>query len=83
MTHDRALVQALTPERMLSRTQALIGTVESWGFAGAALLGGTLASVLGTRGLFAVSGIALLFLCLAAARLLARPEAPRRGRQPA
>jgi MFS family permease len=83
MTHDRALVQALTPERMRSRTQALIGTIEAWGFAGAALLGGTLASLLGARGVFAVSGLALLFLCLVAARLLLRTEVRHVVAQPA
>ena len=45
---------------MLSRAHALVGTIEAWGFAGAALLGGTLAGTLGARGVFAVSGIALL-----------------------
>ena len=70
MTHDRGLLQQLTPGHMLSRTHALVGTIESWGFAGAALLGGTLASLLGARGVFAAAGLALLLLSLVAARLL-------------
>ena len=44
---------------MLSRVYSLNGTIESWGFAGAAVLGGTLASLLGARGVFAASGVAL------------------------
>jgi MFS family permease len=70
MVHDRGMLQHLVPEAMLSRAHALIGTLESWGFAGAALLGGTLASVLGARGVFAVSGVALLVIAGAAAAAL-------------
>ena len=44
MTHDRGLMQQLVPERDALARDALNGTIESWGFAGAALLGGTLAS---------------------------------------
>jgi MFS family permease len=80
MTHDRGLTQALVPPRMLSRTSALNGTIESWGFAGAALLGGTLATVLGARGVFAVSGVALLLVTAVAARvLLTSPPTPDVG----
>ena len=74
MTHDRGLLQALVPARMLSRTAALNGTIESWGFAGAAVLGGTLATLLGARGVFAVSGVALALVAAVAARV---PAAPR------
>lgn len=81
MTHDRGLRQRLVPGRMLSRTHALVGTLESWGFAGAALLGGTLASLLGARGVFAVSGIALLVIAAAAASALFPQEQTTRRRQ--
>ncbi len=74
MTHDRGLLQQLVPARMLSRTHALYGTIEAWGFAGAAVLGGTLATVLGARGVFAVSGLALLLVTAVAARTLLRVE---------
>ncbi len=73
MTHDRGLIQLLVPGHMLSRAHALVGTVESWGFAGAALLGGTLATLLGARGVFAVSGFALLLIAAFAAVTLLRP----------
>jgi MFS family permease len=67
MTHDRGMLQHLVPAQMLSRAHALVGTLESWGFAGAALLGGTLATLLGARGVFAVSGASLLIVSTAAA----------------
>ena len=70
MSHDRGLLQRLVPGQMLSRTHALTGTIEAWGFFGAALLGGTLATLLGARGVFAVSGIALLLVAAVAGRAL-------------
>jgi hypothetical protein len=76
MTHDRGLLQALVPGRMLSRAHALVGTIDAWGMAGAALLGGTLATLLGARGVFAASGLALLLVAAVAARALLRPVAP-------
>jgi MFS family permease len=77
MTHDRGLLQQLVPARMLSRTHALHGSIEAWSLAGSALLGGTLATVLGARGVFAVAGLALLLVTAVAARTLLRaaPEA--------
>jgi MFS family permease len=74
MTHDRGLLQHLVPARMLSRAHALTGTIEAWGFAGAALLGGTIATVLGARGVFAVSGLALLLVTAVAGHILLRVE---------
>jgi MFS family permease len=76
IAHDRGLLQRLAPASMLGRLHALTGTLEAWGLAGAALLGGTLATVLGARGVFAVAGCALLVVCLAAARALAPPVVP-------
>jgi MFS family permease len=68
MTHDRGLLQQLVPARMLSRTHAIYGTIEAWGLAGSAVLGGTLATVLGARGVFAISGLALLLVTAAMPR---------------
>jgi hypothetical protein len=77
-------MQHLVPGEMLSRAHSLVGTIESWGFAGAALLGGTLATLLGARGVFAVSGAALLLLAAVAALVLLRPTpAPSVAPQPA
>ena len=75
MTHDRGLLQMLVPGQMLSRTHALSGTIEAWGFCGAALLGGTLAVTLGARGVFAASGIAILLVAAVAGRALLRRPA--------
>jgi MFS family permease len=77
ITHDRGLLQHIVPGRMLSRAHALTNTIESWGFAGAALLGGTLATVLGARGVFAVSGVALLLVAAVAGRALLPRSLPR------
>jgi MFS family permease len=74
-THDRGLVQHLVPQRMLSRAHSLLGTVEAWGFAGAALLGGAAASLWGARGVFALAGGAILLIAAVAAFTLTRPRA--------
>jgi MFS family permease len=73
MTHNRGLLQHLVPGEMLARAHALIGTIEAWGFAGAALVGGTLASLLGARAVFAISGVALIALSAIAAVAMQRP----------
>src|SRR3954451_25435528 len=70
VAHDRGLVQQLVPAHMLARVHALGGTIESWGLAGAALLGGTVASMLGARGVFATGGLALLAIAALAGRAL-------------
>jgi MFS family permease len=72
LVHDRGLTQHLVPARLLSRAHALNGTIEAWAFAGAALLGGTLASLWGPRGVFAASGAALLAIAALAAWTLSR-----------
>jgi hypothetical protein len=64
---------------MLSRTHALTGTIEAWGFFAAALLGGTLGTLLGARGVFAAAGIALLLVAAVAGRALLRPAARPRA----
>jgi MFS family permease len=82
MTHDRGLFQHFVPERMLSRSHALTATVEAWGFAGAAVLGGAAATLWGARGVFALSGGAILLIAAVAAWTLTRRE-PQPAAQPA
>jgi MFS family permease len=81
MTHDRGLVQQLVPERMLSRAHSVAATVEAWGFAGAAVLGGAAASLWGARGVFALAGGAILLITALAAWTLTRRE-PQPAAQP-
>jgi MFS family permease len=76
-THGRGLAQHLVPQRLLSRFHSLNGTLESWGFAGAAVAAGALASLWGARGVFAVSGAAVLLIAaVTAATLVRRLAAP-------
>jgi MFS family permease len=69
---DRVLLQRLVPERLHGRTFGLLDAVDSWGFAGAVLLGGGIASAVGGRVTFAVAGIGALLVWLAAAHVLRR-----------
>jgi MFS family permease len=73
VAHDRGLVQHLVPAGMLARVHALGGTIEAWALAGAALVGGTVASLLGARGVFAAAGLALLLIAAVTGRTLLRP----------
>jgi MFS family permease len=82
LVHNRGLIQQLVPERLLSRAHAVNGTIESWAFAGAALLGGGQTTIGGARGVFAVSGAGVLLLAGAAAWALSR-GAPERVAEPA
>jgi MFS family permease len=72
---DRVLLQRLVPERLHGRTFGLLDSVESWGFGGAVLAGGALASAYGGRTTFAIAGAGTLLVWLLAARVLrgARP----------
>ena len=69
---DRVLLQRLLPERLHGRTFGLLDAVDSWGFAGAVLLGGGIATALGGRVTFAVAGTGALLVWLAAALVLRR-----------
>ena len=69
---DRVLLQRIVPERLHGRAFGLLDAVDSWGFGGALLLGGALASVYGGRTTFALAGIGTLLVWLAAARVLRR-----------
>jgi predicted MFS family arabinose efflux permease len=69
---DRVLLQRLVPERLHGRTFGLLDSVESWGFGGAVLAGGVLASAYGGRTTFALAGAGTLLVWLFAARVLRR-----------
>lgn len=84
----RLLLQRMVPERLLGRAFGLIDSVASWGFGGAVLAGGLLASTVGGRITFAVAAGGLLIVLLAAARAmssasLARAFRPTTARTPA
>jgi MFS family permease len=69
---DRVLLQRLVPERLHGRAFGLLDAVDSWGFGGALLAGGALASAYGGRTTFAIAGIGTLLVWLLAARVLRR-----------
>jgi MFS family permease len=69
---DRVLIQRLVPERLHGRAFGLLDSVDSWGFGGALLAGGALASAYGGRTTFALAGIGTLIVWLLAARVLRR-----------
>jgi MFS family permease len=69
---DRVLLQRIVPERLHGRTFGLLDAVESWGFGGALLAGGALASAYGGRVTFALAGVGTLLVWLLAARVLRR-----------
>jgi MFS family permease len=71
---DRVLLQRLVPERLHGRAFGLLDSVDSWGFGGALLAGGALASTYGGRTTFALAGVGTLLVWLAAARVLRRPR---------
>jgi MFS family permease len=57
---NRLLLQRRVPERFHARAYGVLGTCDSWAFAGAVLAGGGLATALGGRAVFALAGAALL-----------------------
>ncbi len=69
---DRVLLQRIVPERLHGRTFGLLDAVDSWGFGGALIAGGALASAYGGRTTFALAGVGTLLVWLAAARVLRR-----------
>lgn len=71
---DRVLLQRLVPDRLHGRAFGLLDAVDSWGFGGALLLGGALASAYGGRTTFALAGIGTLLVWLLAARVLRRSD---------
>jgi MFS family permease len=71
---NRLLLQRRVPERFHARVYGVLGTCDSWAFAGAVLAGGGLATALGARAVFALSGAALL--AVFAAHTVRRAPAP-------
>jgi MFS family permease len=71
LVSDRVLLQRLIPERLHGRAFGLLDSVDAWGFGGAVLAGGLLASTLGGRATFAIAGAGTLLVLAAAARALA------------
>jgi len=69
---DRVLLQRIVPERLHGRAFGLLDAVESWGFGGALIAGGALASAYGGRTTFALAGVGTLLVWLTAARVLRR-----------
>jgi MFS family permease len=69
---DRVLLQRIVPERLHGRAFGLLDAVDSWGFGGALLAGGALASAYGGRTTFALAGVGTLLVWLTAARVLRR-----------
>ena len=63
---DRILLQRLVAERFHGRAFGLLDAFDAWGFAGALLAGGALASVAGGRATFAVAGAGALAVLLVA-----------------
>ena len=62
----------IVPERLHGRAFGLLDAVDSWGFGGALIAGGALASAYGGRTTFALAGVGTLLVWLAAARVLRR-----------
>jgi MFS family permease len=73
LVSDRVLLQRLVPNRLHGRAFGLLDAIDSWGFAGAVLAGGALASSAGARSTFAVAAAGALAVSLAAARALRTP----------
>jgi predicted MFS family arabinose efflux permease len=59
---NRLLLQRAVPRRFHGRAFGVLDSLDSWGFAGAVVAGGALATAFGGRTVFALSGAALLLL---------------------
>lgn len=89
VVHERLIFLEALPDRLMSRAFAVLESLGAWGFALAYIAAGALIAWLGTRGMFAVSGIgALIVWALAAlalrkvwnvAPVTADPEPTRAG----
>jgi MFS family permease len=67
---DRVLLQRLVPDRLHGRAFGLLDSIDAWGFGGAVVGGGLLASLAGGRVTFAVAGAVMLLVLVAASRAL-------------
>ena len=70
LVSDRVLLQRMVPERLHGRAFGVLDSVEAWGFGGAVLGAGVLATVFGGRATFAIAGAGMLIVLLAATRAL-------------
>ena len=67
---DRVLLQRMVPERLHGRAFGLLDSVEAWAFGAAVVGGGALATAFGGRVTFAVAGLGMLLVLIAASRTL-------------
>jgi MFS family permease len=74
LVSNRVMLQRLIPDRVRGRAFGVLDAIDSWGFAGAVLLGGALASSAGGRATFAVAAAGALAVLFAAARALRTPS---------
>ena len=70
LVSDRVLLQRMVPERLHGRAFGVLDSVEAWGFGGAVLGAGVLATVFGGRATFAIAAAGMLIVLLAATRAL-------------
>jgi DHA2 family multidrug resistance protein-like MFS transporter len=70
VVHERLIFLAALPDRLMSRAFAVLESLGAWGFALAYIAAGALIAWLGTRGMFAVSGIGALIVWALAALAL-------------
>lgn len=71
LVSDRVLLQRLIPAGLHGRAFGLLDSIDAWGFGGAVVAGGLLATSIGGRATFAVAGACLLLVLLGAMRALA------------
>jgi MFS family permease len=74
LVSSRVMLQRLIPDHVRGRAFGVLDAIDSWGFAGAVLAGGALASTAGGRATFAVAAAGALAVLLAAARALRTPS---------
>ena len=65
LVHQRLLIQAAVPNRLLGRVFGVVDSANAWGFAVAFVTAGALITTLGVRGVLELAGA-----CLAATGLL-------------
>ena len=70
---DRVLLQRVVAEPFHGRAFGLLDAFGAWGFAGAVVAGGALATAAGGRATFAIAGLGTLGLLLAACRAFGSP----------
>src|SRR3954451_1294431 len=76
VVHERLIVQAAVPSRLLGRAFAVLDMLTGWGYAGAFIVAGALIAAIGTRATFALAGGGVLLVWLLAALALRRVWLP-------